>query len=455
MKIRFLPFLLITSFVFAQEAIEQPLEPIITDLDRLVESVKKTASSRSAEDNARLQRFLADKNRQQYLLNQMKAKLNAEEDRSVRLTKEYEDNDARLADLEEQLTLKLGSFGELFGIVRQTAGESKGQFSLSLTNIEYPERVEFLGDIAERKSLDLPTNEELERLWFEILNELNQSGKVKEYSTQILSKSGEVVNADILRMGVFNSVANGMYLNLVAEQNVLEYLPKQPDGGIRRSAKRLQNSDSGTYHEVYIDPTRGSLLTKLIDRAGFFDRINQGGFVGYIIILLFIIGIVLGLMRYRFLSNESKVLDAELASGNFSETSVLGKLNRIFKNYRGTTPEDLEAQLEDVLSRAVPVLEQNISTIKLLAAVAPLLGLLGTVVGMIETFQSITLFGTGDPKLMAGGISQALVTTMLGLIAAVPLLFIHNILESRSRSITQVYEEQAIGFIASFSTRQR
>ncbi len=138
MKINFLPFLLLASFVFAQEDPEQLVEPIITDLDRLVESVKQTASSRSAEDNARLQRFLADKNRQQYLLNQMKAKLNAEEDRSVRLTKEYEDNDARLADLEEQLTLKLGSFGELFGIVRQTAGESKGQFSLSLTNIEYP-----------------------------------------------------------------------------------------------------------------------------------------------------------------------------------------------------------------------------------------------------------------------------------------------------------------------------
>jgi biopolymer transport protein ExbB len=160
-------------------------------------------------------------------------------------------------------------------------------------------------------------------------------------------------------------------------------------------------------------------------------------------------------MRYRFLSQEAKVLDAELGSGNFSDSSVLGKLNKIFKDYSGSTPEDLEAQLEDVLSRAVPVLEQNLSTIKLLAAVAPLLGLLGTVVGMIETFQSITLFGTGDPKLMAGGISQALVTTMLGLIAAVPLLFIHNILESRSRNITQVYEEQAIGFIASFSTRQR
>ena len=455
MNFKFLPLLLISFVVFSQENSMEPLEPIVTDLDRLVESVKKTANTRSAEDNLRLQRFLADKNRQQYLLNQMKSQLKAEEGRSVMLTKEYEDNDSKLADLEEQLTLKLGSFGELFGIVRQTAGESKGQFALSLTNIEYPSRIEFLGDIAERKSLDLPTNEELERLWFEILNELNQSGKVKEYTSQILSKSGEVVDADILRIGVFNSVANGMYLNLVAEQNVLEYLPKQPDGGIRRSAKRLQNSDAGSYHEVFIDPTRGSLLTKLIDRAGFFERINQGGFVGYIIIILLTIGLALGAMRYRFLSQEAKVLDAELGSGNFSDSSVLGKLNKIFKDYSGSTPEDLEAQLEDVLSRAVPVLEQNLSTIKLLAAVAPLLGLLGTVVGMIETFQSITLFGTGDPKLMAGGISQALVTTMLGLIAAVPLLFIHNILESRSRNITQVYEEQAIGFIASFSTRQR
>ena len=455
MNIRLILILFISTLSFAQENVEQVEEIIITDLDRLVESVKKTASTRSVEDRERLQKFISNKNRQQTLLRQMKAQLDAEEKRSIRLTKEYEDNDAKLADLEEQLTLKLGSFGELFGIVRQMAGESKGQFTLSLTNIEYPGRIEFLGDIAERKSLDLPSNAELERLWYEILNELNQSGKVKEYSTQILSESGEVVEADVLRIGVFNSVANGMYLNLVAEQNVLEYLPKQPDGSIRRAAKRLQRSDNESYHEVFIDPTRGSLLTKLIDRAGFFERINQGGFVGYIIILLFTIGVVLGALRYKFLARESKVLDKELKTGSFSEKSVLGKLNKIFNNYKGTSPEDLEAQLEDVLSRAVPVLEQNLSTIKLLAAVAPLLGLLGTVVGMIETFQAITLFGTGDPKLMAGGISQALVTTMLGLIAAVPLLFIHNILESRSRNITQVYEEQAIGFIASFSTKAK
>ena len=450
-KTLILPFL-IFGLLAQKNNVEEPVVPVITDLDLLVESVKNTASIRAKEDKARLDKFLSDKNRQQYLLNQMKAKLNAEEVRSEKLTKEYEDNDKKLSELEEQLTLKLGSFGELFGIVRQTAGESKGQFMLSLTNIEYPERIEFLGDLAERKSLDLPTSAELDRLWYEILNELNQSGKVKVYNTDILSKSGELVNTDIVRIGVFNSAADGDYLNLVSEQNVLEYLAKQPEGSIRRSARKLQNNDV-EYREVFIDPTRGSLLSKLIDRAGFFERINQGGFVGYIILLILTAGLAMGVLQFLFLRNESQTIENELGTGNYSESSTLGKLNSIYSKYKGDTPEELEAQLEDVLAKAAPALEKNLSIIKLLAAVAPLLGLLGTVIGMIETFQAITLFGTGDPKLMAGGISQALVTTMLGLIAAVPLLFVHNILDSRSRAISQIYEEQAIGFVASSSVK--
>lgn len=451
-KFLILPFFILGLYAQEENLTNELSTPVITDLDLLVESVKTSASIRAKEDRARLNKFLSDKNKQQSLLNQMKVKLNNEEDRSERLTKQYEDNDAALSDLEEQLTLKLGSFGELFGIVRQTAGESKGQFSLSLTNIEYPDRIDFLGDLAERKSLDLPTSAELERLWYEILNELNQSGKVKKYNTNILSKSGELVNRDIIRIGVFNSVSDGDYLNLVSEQNVLEYLAKQPEGSIRRSARRLQNNDV-EYREVFIDPTRGSLLTKLIDRAGFFDRINQGGFVGYIILIILALGITMGVLQFLFLRNESKIVNSELNSGKYSDSSTLGKLNSIYSKYKGENPEELEAQLEDVLARATPALEKNLSIIKLLAAVAPLLGLLGTVIGMIETFQSITLFGTGDPKLMAGGISQALVTTMLGLIAAVPLLFIHNILDSRSRSISQIYEEQAIGYVASSSVK--
>ena len=450
-KLYLLPFLIFA--INAQENTPIPVvEPVITDLDFLVESVKTTASIRASEDRARLNKFLSDKNKQQALLDNMKYRLTLEERRSERLTKEYENNDAQLSDLEEQLTLKLGSFGELFGIVRQTAGESKGQFMLSLTNIEFPDRIEFLGDLAERKSLDLPTTEELERLWYEILNELNQSGKVKSYNTDILTKSGELVNQDVMRIGVFNSVSNGDYLNLVTEQNLLEYLAKQPERSIRRSVKKLQNSDD--YREVFIDPTRGSLLTKLIDRDTWLERINAGGFVGYVIIIILILGLTMGVLRFKFLDEETKSINKELETNNFSDDSILGKLNTIYSQYSGNNPEDLESQLEDILAKATPPLEKNLSVIKLLAAVAPLLGLLGTVIGMIEPFQAFTLFGTGDPKLMAGGISQALVTTMLGLIAAVPLLFVHNILDSRSRAISQIYEEQAIGLLALVSIKK-
>ena len=183
------------------------------------------------------------------------------------------------------------------------------------------------------------------------------------------------MNADIVRIGVFNSVANGNYLNLVSEQNVLEYLAKQPERSVKRSAKRLQNNDV-EYREVFIDPTRGSLLSKLIDRAGFFERINQGGFVGYIILIILIAGIAMGVLQFLFLRKESQTIDNELNSGNYSENSTLGKLNSIYNKYKGDTPEELEAQLEDVLAKASPALEKNLSIIKLLAAVAPLLGFL-------------------------------------------------------------------------------
>lgn len=447
-KLYLLPFLVFA--LNAQDADPAPVvEPVITDLDLLVESVKTTASIRAKEDRARLNKFLSDKNKQQSLLDNMKYKLTLEERRSERLTKEYEDNDAQLSDLEEQLTLKLGSFGELFGIVRQTAGESKGQFALSLTNIEFPERIEFLGDLAERKSLDLPTTEELERLWYEILNELNQSGKIKSYNADILTKSGELVNQDVLRIGVFNSVSNGNYLNLVTEQNLLEYLPKQPERSIRRSAKKLQNSDD--YREVFIDPTRGSLLTKLIDRDTWLERINAGGFVGYVIIIILILGLVMGALRFKFLNEESKSINKELETNQFADDSILGKLNSIYSKYSGDNPEDLESQLEDILAKATPPLEKNLSVIKLLAAVAPLLGLLGTVIGMIETFQAITLFGTGDPKLMAGGISQALVTTVLGLLVAIPTTLLHSFTASSAKGIISVLEEQSTGILAEHS----
>ena len=140
--------------------------------------------------------------------------------------------------------------------------------------------------------------------------------------------------------------------------------------------------------------------------------------------------------------------------GNANANNPLGRVLLAAGDSGERDIDAIELLLDEAILRETPALQRGLGLLKLLAAVAPLLGLLGTVTGMILTFQSITLFGTGDPKLMAGGISQALVTTVLGLVVAIPLLFSHTLLSSRSRTLIQILDEQSAGLIASQVSRR-
>ena len=277
---------------------------------------------------------------------------------------------------------------------------------------------------------------------------MNASGKISKFSSEVLDTSGNSSLYDVIRIGQFNAVADSNYLRFIPEEQSLEFLSKNPDGS-RSSLRKLSSFEEGDYVEFSIDPTRGSLLNLILQNPSVIERINQGGFVGYIILIILVSGLALGAYRFNFLYNSQKSLIKELDTGKFNQGSPLKEIDDVLKQKDNLDQDQLETKIEAILSSTGPLYERSISSIKLLAAVAPLLGLLGTVVGMIGTFQAITLFGTGDPKLMAGGISQALVTTMLGLIAAVPLLFMHNQLDTRSREIIQIIEEEAIGKIAS------
>ncbi len=437
--------LLVPFAIFSQEQTE---EVILSDVDKLLILVEENSLLRSEEDKKRLNEFINNKNKQQKLLNDARWLLKKEKDREALLTKTFEDNDAKLSDLEEQLNLKIGTLGETFGVVRQISGDAKSNYSQSLTNLQFPNRINFLGDLAERKAL--PSVEELEKLWFILLNEMYESGKVVAFDTNILNEGGEIVSDEVIRVGQFNAVSSKRYLRFIPEEQKLEFLQSNPPS-TRSSLRALSNLENNGYAEFQIDPTRGSLLSLILQNPGFFERINQGGLVGYLILIILLAGLTMGLLRFRFLVDEKNRIDSELTNNSYSSGSALYEIDEII-NDTSLDQEQLENKIEAVLSNVEPIYEKNLSTVKLLAAVAPLLGLLGTVIGMIETFQAITLFGTGDPKLMADGISQALVTTMLGLITAVPLLFIHNQLDTRSREIVQIIEEQAIGRIATKNT---
>ena len=434
--------LLLSLFSFTQD-VEVVTEP--SDIDKLLDLVEENTLLRSKSNQERLDQFIKNRNQQQKLLNDARWLLKLEKDREQKLTKNFEDNDAKLSDLEEQLNLKIGTLGETFGVVRQISGDAKSTYSQSLTNLQFPSRIDFLADLAERKAL--PSVPELEKLWFTLLNEIYESGKVVSFDSPVLDTSGEAENQKVLRIGQFNAISSKKYLRFIPEQQVLEYLESNPPS-TRSSVRAISKLESDGYAEFAIDPTRGSLLSLILQNPGFFERINQGGFVGYLILLILLLGLTMSGLRFKFLRDEKISIDSELSSGDLKSGSPLYEINEIISD-SSLDQEKLENKIEAVLSNVEPVYEKNLSTVKLLAAVAPLLGLLGTVIGMFETFQAITIFGTGEPKLMADGISQALVTTMLGLIAAVPLLFMHNQLDTRSREIIQIIEEQAIGRIAS------
>ena len=437
-----LPFFLIaqedTSFEGELPAPISKIEQLILDIESEIDIEKRFDFSRS---NSK-EKQLADLKR---IHKKVKSDLEAAENLSQRLISEFDENEKILSELEEKLTLKLGNLGEMFGVVKQVSGQTRGEFKNSITNIDNPNRDLFLKNLAESKKL--PDLADISGLWVELLKEIRNAETIKTFTTEVLSADGDNSELEVLRIGTFSITQDGNFLKHLIDTNQVEFLPSQPSGVNKRKLRRLQGSSEGIY-EVDIDPTRGAILDKLIQKKTFFQRIADGGFVGYVIILLGLGGVALASERIYVLRNTLDSIREQENSADIIQNNLLGSLLQTAKENVNESLDSLELILDEKIQSITPTIEIRVKAIKLIATVAPLLGLLGTVIGMIETFQAITLFGTGDPKLMAGGISQALVTTMLGLIVAAPLLFMHSYAENYSKSIISFLEEKASGIVA-------
>jgi len=415
------------------------------DLDQLLREVKKTQGIDAKINKARESQFLAEKNKQQQLLQAALASLAKQEGLSVRLKKNLDVNEEELSLLETELKNRSGVLGELFGVARQAAGDLKADLNHSLVSSQFKNRADKLNSIADSKAL--PTIGQLEALWFTLQQEMTESGKVVYFNTEVEQASGKPHDAKVIRIGSFSALANGEYLQYSAETGRLTQLARQPENKYLALADSFSEATSGPV-AVGIDPTRGVILSMLIQAPDSIERIQQGGLIGYIILAMGAMGFIYAIIRLINLSLTGKKMNAQMSSSVASDDNPLGRVFVAAEQDKSADTDNLELILDEAITREVPVLEKGLSMIKLLAAVAPLLGLLGTVTGMIATFQSISLFGTGDPKLMANGISQALVTTMLGLCVAIPLLFLHSLVSARSRTLVQILDEQTAGLIS-------
>jgi biopolymer transport protein ExbB len=294
----------------------------------------------------------------------------------------------------------------------------------------------------------LATIEEIERLWFEVQREMTESGKITRFTTRVNRLDGQVQDQEVVRIGSYNLVSEGKYVTYDIANKVVKELPAQPAGRFVDSAAALQAANSG-FVAFGLDPTRGQLLELQNQIPSIQERIAQGKQVGYVIISLGIVALLLAIERIITLSvTAGKVRSQAKNVGTPNTSNPLGRVLQIYHDNKSVDPETLQLKLDEAILKEQPAINARIAFIKIISMVAPLLGLLGTVIGMILTFQAITLFGTGDPKTMAGGISSALMTTVLGLCVAIPTVLMHSIVQSRSNVIMHILTEQSAGLIA-------
>lgn len=447
--------LIVVLFIDLSSAYAADEKKPVLSMDSLLEAVKDGHVRDNKVNKTRLSEFKKEKSKQQALLKKLKNEEKEQEALSVQQENLFENNDKSITDLHERLNERLGALKELFGVLQQVSSDAQGQFYNSLTQLQYPERGEHLSVFSEKmgQTTELPSIEEIEQLWFELQREMTETGKVLRRTQAVVTSTGEEVQQEVIRVGAFNIVSNGKYLQFVPETGrVLEY-GRQPASKHLVGAEAI-STGSNELIPFTIDPTRGQLLGMLGAVPKLHERVGQGGIIGYVIIALGIVAVFLAILRFTILSvTHSKVMNQMKDSKNPSN-NPLGRILDEYASHKERDLETLELKMGEAVMREVPKINKGLAFLKIIAAVAPLMGLLGTVTGMIVTFQSIVLYGAGDPKLMAGGISQALVTTVLGLTVAIPTLLMHNLVQTRARSITEVLEQEAVAIVANQAEKQ-
>lgn len=431
----------VLTFVLFLSAADTP-----ANLDQLLEMVKASSAKTLEKNRARETAFKNALERQAEMLKATEKALAEEEKKSERLKSIIDSNEKKLGALEEKLRIRSANLGEMFGVVRQVSGDHIAMAKTSLVSAQFPKEDAILFRLAEAK--ELPASDDLRTLWVSLQQHMIQSGKVVRFDADVIYPDGTSKKEPVIRIGEFTAISGENFLEYSHDEGAFILLPRQPNSRYTDLAEDFSGAD-GARGVMAIDPTRGAMLGIMMERPTLTERIGQGGVVGYLIILIGVIGIIFALFRLYRLHTTEQAVGRQLQSVRTPDSAnPLGRVLAAYDANKAMATEDIEIKLDEAILKETPALTHGHVLIKLFAAIAPLLGLLGTVTGMIATFQAITLFGTGDPKLMAGGISQALVTTVLGLVVAMPLLLLHTLLNAKSRGVIQVLSEQAAGLMA-------
>ena len=433
----------------------------------LDEIAQQATAVRAGEAKLNAQReasFQQAFNQQQQLLNAVASQRASLDATTASLSARFDANEKRVVELQKLLTEHQGNLGELFGVTRQVAGDAVGELRQSLIASQFlvaadkEDREAFLTRIASAKAL--PSIIELERLWLELQREMTASGQVARFQAPLRVQDGEPAQArEVLRVGPFTASSGDQFLAWLPSEKVFVPYQRQPAGALREVAAALATATGDdTYFEGLVDPARGALLGMVVERPNWLERVKVGGMIGYLTITLGLIGVAVWLGQLIYLISVRAAVAWQLR--NIARPSARNPLGRVLaalaRDSGAALPADMaELHISAAVLREVPKLERFQGFLRLAVAAGPLLGLIGTVIGMIITFQTITASGASDPKLVAHGIGQAMIATVLGLGIAIPLLFANSLLAALSRAIIQILDEHGEGLLADTLSRAR
>ena len=435
---------LTSNLVLAQNAAS------LSDLLNLVENDRVAESDLYRQ---RQQEFESNANQQQQILDTTNTRIAEQETEQSNLSDQFEANEIIIRDKRDILRDRRGDLNELFGTLQGVAGDFLSNFENSLISAQYPGRSEYVEDFIEKagSTIEQLNPEEIERFWFYMQQEVVESARVAKFNADVALPTGETVNRSIVRIGNFNAISEGEYLSYDGDIGHLQVLPKQPGAAMLSAAAALESASSG-FTKVGIDPTGGvggQVMANLVNFPSVEEQVrNNSGPIGFIIIGVGVVGILIGFLRLLILSLVSVKVRSQLKNDKPSKNNPLGRVLLVAESNPTADTETLELKLGEAILQETPSLESMLTLIKMIATIAPLGGLLGTVTGMITVFQQITVYGAGDPTIMAGGISSALMTTVLGIVVAIPTIFMHTVVKSRADNIIHILEEQATGMIA-------
>ncbi len=414
-------------------------------LNQLIDKAQREITRTAILEQQRLLSFQQNVAQQQSRLEQLQTTLDTARAYNKKLQSQLLEQQPLDIQLAEQLQQQSAELKALLNAAKVLAEKVIQESTHSGTS----QSILLLQGLAFAKSDSLPSLQNLQQFWLTLLRSISADAEIQRVDAPVITGSGLLSRQRVTKVGPFALLDEaGNYLFYNTQRNKLQVIAALDE--LRGQADLFV---SGQAQSLLVDPSGGELLQQRAQQPNLLERVQQGGIVGYVIIGLGGLGMLLAVWRICYIQCLGWSIARSLKRKSFSAHNPVGRL--LAELARGKTTEQLELMADKQILHELPALERYQSFIKLLAAVAPLLGLLGTVTGMIATFASITLLGVSDPKLMAAGISQALITTVLGLCVAIPLLFAHSYLSARVRRIVQLLQHSGLTHQCEFIQQQQ